>query len=81
MRYFEVYAWTDCPFCVHAKELLLEKNEQFVFCCIDHSDKLLLSLKSKYNWATVPIIIEKYIDNDESKFIGGFTDLSKYLNT
>ena len=26
MRYFEVYAWTECPFCVHAKELLIEKD-------------------------------------------------------
>ena len=49
MRYFEIYAWTDCPFCEHAKQLLIEKGEQFMFCCLDQSDSLLKFLKQKYN--------------------------------
>ena len=81
MRYFEIYAWTDCPYCTNAKELLIEKNEQFVFCCIDQSDKLLAFLKEKYDWQTVPMIIEKNTDNCEEKFIGGYTDLSGYFDT
>jgi glutaredoxin len=79
VRYFEVYAWTECPFCVHAKELLIEKGEQFMFCCLDQSDVLLTFLKKKYDWETVPMIIEKYTDSNEERFIGGFTDLVKYL--
>lgn len=79
MRYFQIYAWTECPFCIHAKELLIEREEQFMFCCLDSSDALLLYLKKKYNWNTVPMIIEKNTDNNEEKFIGGFTDLSAYL--
>jgi len=79
MRYFEIYAWTDCPFCTHAKDLLIEKDEQFMFCCLDQSDKLLEYLKVKWDWTTVPMIIEKRTDSDEQKFIGGFTDLQKYL--
>ena len=79
MRYFEVYAWTECPFCVHAKELLIEKGEQFMFCCLDQSDVLLTFLKKKYDWETVPMIIEKNTDSNEERFIGGFTDLVKYL--
>ena len=79
MRYFEIYAWTECPFCVHAKELLIEKGEQFMFCCLDQSDGLLKFLKSKYNWSTVPMIIEKQTESAGEKFIGGYTDLAEYL--
>lgn len=79
MRYFEIYAWTECPFCSHAKELLIEKHEQFMFCCLDQSDALLKFLKNKYEWETVPMVIEKRTDSNDEKFIGGFTDLQKYL--
>jgi glutaredoxin len=79
MRYFQIYAWTECPFCVHAKELLIANGEQFMFCCLDQSDALLAFLKEKFNWQTVPMIIEKHTDKNEVKFIGGFTDLKKYL--
>ena len=79
MRYFEIYAWTECPFCSHAKELLIEKGEQFMFCCLDQSDALLNFFKGKYNWNTVPMIIEKHTEKNYEKFIGGFTDLAKYL--
>ena len=80
MRYFEIYAWTECPFCVHAKELLIDKGEQFMFCCLDQSDDLLNYLKTKYKWETVPMIIEKYTDKSDFNFIGGFTDLATYLD-
>jgi glutaredoxin len=79
MRYFQVYAWTECPFCVHAKDLLIEKGEQFMFCCLDQSDALLRYIKSKYNWETVPMIVERHTESNNEKFIGGFTDLAKYL--
>jgi glutaredoxin len=79
MRYFEIYAWTECPFCVHAKELLIEKGEQFMFCCLDQSDDLLNYIKVKYDWGTVPLIIERHTEKPYEHFIGGFTDLQKYL--
>ena len=79
MRYYEIYAWTECPWCKDAKDLLIKNGEQFMFCCLDQSDSLLDFLKNKYNWSTVPMIIEKYTDSDGEKFIGGFSDLKKYL--
>ena len=79
MRYFEIYAWTDCPYCNDAKELLINLEEQFVFCCIDQSDALLKHIQTKWGWKTVPLIIEKNTENHDVKFIGGFTDLEKYL--
>tara|TARA_R110001599_G_C12016867_1_gene638587 strand:- start:344 stop:604 length:261 start_codon:yes stop_codon:yes gene_type:complete len=79
MRYYKIYARADCPFCVYAKELLVEREEQFMFCCLDSSDILLSYFKKKYDWNTVPIIIEKHTEKNEEKFIGGFTDLKAYL--
>ena len=79
MRYYQIYAWTECPFCVHAKEILIQKEEQFMFCCLEQSDALLKYIKKKYNWETVPLIIEKNTMSNEEKFLGGFTDLVKYL--
>mgnify|MGYP003119464516 CR=1 FL=1 len=79
MRYFEIYAWTECPWCKDARDLLVEKGEQFMFCCLDQSDSLLAFLKKKYDWTTVPMIIERNTESNEERFIGGFTDLKKYL--
>ena len=79
MRYFEIYAWTDCPFCVKAKELLIKNNQQFMFCCLDQSDILLEHIKTKWDWTMVPMILEKFTNSNEIHFIGGFTDLVKYL--
>ena len=79
MRYFEIYAWTDCPFCQNAKELLIKKDQQFVFCCIDQSDALLNYLKTKWEWETVPMILEKFTNTNEVNLIGGYSDLVKYM--
>lgn len=78
-EYFEIYAWAECPYCVKAKELLIEHEKQFMFCCIDESKELLSYIKDKYNWMTVPMIIKKRL-NGESEFIGGFSDLQRYFN-
>jgi hypothetical protein len=40
---------------------------------------LLNHIKTKYDWGTVPLIVERNTEQDEEKFIGGFTDLQKYL--
>ena len=79
MRYFEIYAWTECPFCTNAKELLIRKGEQFMFCCLDQSDMLLEFLKNKYNHRTVPLILLKDTTSNVVRFIGGYTDLVKFL--
>ena len=79
MKYYEIYAWTECPYCAKAKELLISKNKQFIFCCIDQSDDLLNYLKNKYDWNTVPMIIEKDTDRNDWNFIGGYSDLCAFF--
>ena len=79
MIYYEIYAWAECPYCKDAKELLIKKEEQFMFCCLDQSGKLLSFLKDKYQHTTVPMILQKDKMSNTVKFIGGYTDLLKYL--
>ena len=78
MRYFEIYAWTECPFCIKAKNLLIQQNEQFEYSSVDHSSELLAHYKTIYNHSTVPIIILKEEGVDD-KLIGGYTDLVAFF--
>tara|TARA_R100000388_G_C7244178_1_gene163675 strand:- start:629 stop:913 length:285 start_codon:yes stop_codon:yes gene_type:complete len=79
-EYYKIFAWTDCPYCVNARELLIKHNKQFMFCCIDESKELLNYIKEKYNWMTVPMIIrykQCHPNQWEEEFIGGYSDLVK----
>ena len=76
-EYYVIHAWTECPYCVKAKELLIENNKQFMFCCIDESKELLKYIKEKYDWLTVPLIIRIDTLRNEEEFIGGYSDLLK----
>lgn len=77
MKYFKIICWTECPFCIRAKMLLIEKGEQFEYCSVDDSPELLNYYKTIYNHNTVPIIILKEGDMDD-KLIGGYTELIKF---
>ena len=45
MEYYKIICWSECPFCIRAKNLLIEKGEQFEYCSVDHSNKLLNNYK------------------------------------
>ena len=77
MKYFKIICWSECPFCIRAKNLLIEKGEQFEYCSVDHSPELLDYYKTIYNHNTVPIIILKEGDMDD-KLIGGYTELKQF---
>jgi glutaredoxin len=77
MKYFKIICWSECPFCIRAKNLLIEKNEQFEYCSVDHSPELLDYYKTIYNHNTVPIVILKEGDMDD-KLIGGYTELKQF---
>ena len=78
MKHFKIICWSECPFCIRAKNLLIEKNEQFEYCSVDHSPELLDYYKTIYNHNTVPIVILKEGDMDD-KLIGGYTELKQFL--
>ena len=81
-EYYKIIAWSDCPFCVKAKDLLVKNNKQFMFCCIDESTELHSYIREKYQWHTVPLIVRVWntspVAGDyqwEEEFIGGYSDL------
>ena len=59
MKYYTIYAWGECPFCVRAKALLIEKRHMVQYVVLDHASDLLKKYKSIYNMKTVPIIVYK----------------------
>ena len=78
MKHFKIICWSECPFCIRAKNLLIEQNEQFEYCSVDHSQELLNYYKTIYNHNTVPIVILKE-GNMDDKLIGGYTELKQFL--
>ena len=81
MEYYIVYGWSDCPFCVSAKELLDEKNQRYMMVYLDHDDVLLEYFKKTHEHPTVPIVITKNTEQLTTALIGGYTELCKHLET
>ena len=79
MEYYKIICWSECPFCLKAKSLMIEKGFQFEYCSVDHSRKLLEYYKMIYKHDTVPMIIKVNTENNNEEFIGGFSELSKLL--
>lgn len=71
MPKIQVYTWSNCPFCVRAKDLLRRKGLDFEEIDLDGKDAELKALRERTGQLTVPQI---FIDG---QFIGGFSELAK----
>tara|TARA_R100001015_G_C4634274_1_gene200504 strand:- start:3483 stop:3734 length:252 start_codon:yes stop_codon:yes gene_type:complete len=78
MKYFKIICWTECPYCIKAKNLLIEKNLPFEYSSVDHSKDLLEYFKTIYSHKTVPIVIIKE-QGCNDQLIGGYTELVAFL--
>ena len=79
-KYYHLYAMGTCPYCLNAIKLLDDGGYNYTLTLLDKNELFLEHLKTKYNWKTVPIILEHDENNhEESKFIGGYTDLMDYF--
>ena len=56
MDYYKIICWSECPFCLKAKNLLIDKGLQFEYCSVDHSRKLLEYYKKIYK--TLSVVFE-----------------------
>ncbi|HIK36928.1 MAG: glutaredoxin 3 [Geminocystis sp.] len=66
----EIYTWSRCPFCIRAKNLLREKQVDFIEYCIDGDEEARRKMAQRANGRTsVPQI---FIDGVH---IGGCDDL------
>ena len=80
-KQYHIYATTVCPFCARAINLLNESESEYILTLVDNSPLYLEELKLKYNWETIPIILELDSHTDETTFIGGYTDLMDHFLT
>jgi glutaredoxin 3 len=76
---FFVYTKKDCGFCRRAIELIKDKGLHCIHMDMTENEELLKKIQEEVNWKTVPMIF-KFSDRDQV-FIGGFTDLSDFLET
>jgi len=77
MRYI-LFTKEECNFCSRAVELLLQEQLPFNIINFEPEQEGVLSeMKKAYEWATVPMIF--FRNGQDIKFIGGFTDLEKWL--
>ena len=79
-KYYHVLAKGTCPYCVQAIKLLDAGAYNYTLTLLDKNINALKHLKAKYEWKTVPIVLEYDEDNhDEFKLIGGYSDLLDHL--
>ena len=75
---YMLYTLSYCPFCVAAKEFLLESKLNHTIIPMDGKEDLLDEIKKMWQWETVPIVLEK--KESTLRLIGGYDDLKDELN-
>ena len=78
-RYFKMWAKSQCPYCQDAQTLLLQNELPHEVKIVDEDAVLLAEVQDKYNWRTVPVIVEH--SGNAERFIGGYTDLVNHLKS
>ena len=79
-RHFFLWIKNYCPFCKSARELLEKLNIPHTIFDVTANPELLEEVQENVSvyWKTVPLIVEQS-SSGKRTFIGGFTDLEKYL--
>lgn len=68
-----VYGISDCPACLRACALLMEKDREYTFVNTDFSPSYREHVKKTFRWNTMPVIV-KWSGIDQ-QLIGGYDDL------
>ncbi len=79
MKTYKLIIKTDCPFCKNAVELLVKKEIPFVVTVTDKNPSFLQKQKDKWNWTTIPIVLEENEETEAETLIGGFAELEDLL--
>ncbi len=82
METYNVYGITDCPACLRACALLMEKDIEYSFVESDFSPTYRKALKKQWNWDTFPIVVKLSISEDyeiSSTIVGGYDELLDLL--
>lgn len=76
---YVIYGVTDCPHCLRAQALCMEKDIEYVWVSMDWSKTYREDIKKRKNWNTYPVIT-RYSTLETSEFlVGGFDELQLEL--
>ena len=78
MKFYIVHGITDCPACLRACALLMERDREYVFVEADFSKTYREMIKQKFDWTTFPVIV--MICNSKEELVGGYDDLVYILD-
>ena len=78
MEVYLIYGITDCPACLRAQAILMERDLEYVFIEMDFSKSYRDSITEQLEWSTFPIIARTSPDGEED-LIGGYDDLCYVL--
>ena len=77
MSKYLIYAKESCPYCNKLLKYMKENDKKFIYVLNYGLESELHTTMEKYNWRTVPIVIE--IRDKEECLIGGCDDTIKYF--
>jgi glutaredoxin len=75
--YYEIYGISDCPACLKAQALLMQKNVEYVFVNADFSKSYRDAIREEFFWATFPIVV--LVEEQKRQVIGGYDQLKENL--
>ena len=78
---YMIYGVTDCPHCLRAQALCMEKDVDYAWVMMDWSKEYREYIKGSWKWKTYPIITKMSFDEDGSEefIVGGFDELQAEL--
>jgi glutaredoxin-related protein len=80
MYTYLIYARDGCGFCTKLLKIMKERNEKFIYILCYNVDDSLKEIMERYNWRTVPIVLQlKEGERDGGELIGGCDDTIMHL--
>jgi len=76
---YMIYGVTDCPHCLRAQALCMEKDVDYAWVMMDWSSTYRDHIKEKFSWATYPIITKLDYQSGDENLVGGFDELQAGL--
>ncbi len=76
---FVIYGVTDCPHCLRAQALCMEKDVDYTWVMMDWSKEYRELIKGTFNWTTYPIITKLDYQSGDENLVGGFDELQARL--
>ena len=83
---YMIYGVTDCPHCLRAQALCMEKGVEYVWVMLDWSKECREYIKDRWEWKTYPIVTKltwigpPHDPEYTEDLVGGFDELQELLS-